>query len=295
MPAAISTRGLTKDYGAGHGLFDADLDVEEGEIFGFLGPNGAGKSTTIRLLMGLARPTKGTAAIFGLDCDRRSVEVKRMVGYLPSDPPQFGGMRGSDVVAYLGSMAGGVPDGSAQAIADRLQLDLGRRYRDYSSGNRQKLGIVLAFMRRPRLLILDEPTTGLDPLNQRTFHEMLREARDAGSTVFLSSHVLSEVEAVCDRVGIVRSGRLVRTAALADLHDLRTHRVEITFAADAPRDALAAAPGVSDLRVDGRRATCTVGGGFDGLLAALGGTSVVSLSSAEPSLEETFLTIYAGA
>ena len=163
MTNAIVMRGLTKDYGSGHGLFDLDLDVAEGEVFGFLGPNGAGKTTTIRLLMGVIHASSGTASVFGLDCDRDLVAVKRDVGYLPGDLPQFGGMRGSEVVAYLGGMRGGIDTARVTELAERLELDLGRRFREYSRGNKQKLGLVLAFMHRPRLLILDEPTGGLDP------------------------------------------------------------------------------------------------------------------------------------
>jgi len=216
MPAsAIRTSRLTKDYGVGRGLFDLDLQVAAQEVFGYLGPNGSGKTTTIRLLMGMIRPTTGSAYIFGLDCMREAVEVKRKVGYLPGDVPQFGSLRGSEIVAYLGGMRGGVDRATVRKLAERFDLDLDRRFREYSRGNKQKLAIVLAFMHKPDLLILDEPTSGLDPLNQQEFYALLREARDDGATVFLSSHVLSEVEHVCDRVGIVRDGRLVRVAQLA--------------------------------------------------------------------------------
>ena len=215
--AAIRTIALTKDYRAGRGLFDLDLQVAPQEVFGYLGPNGSGKTTTIRLLMGMIRPTRGSAYVFGLDSIRDSAEVKRRVGYLPGDVPQFGSLRGGEIVAYLGGMRGGDDQRNVRAIAERFDLDLNRRFREYSSGNKQKLAIVLAFMHRPDLLILDEPTSGLDPLHQQEFYRLLREAQDGGATVFLSSHVLSEVEHVCDRVGIVRSGRLVKVAELDEL------------------------------------------------------------------------------
>ncbi|MHB8587679.1 MAG: ABC transporter ATP-binding protein [Candidatus Dormibacteraceae bacterium] len=215
--AAIRTSKLSKDYGAGRGLFELDLEVSPQEIFGYLGPNGAGKTTTIRLLMDMIRPTGGAAYVFGLDCRRDSVAVKRRVGYLPGDLPQFGSLRGREVVAYLAGMRGGVDSKVVRALAERFDLDLSRRFREYSSGNKQKLGILLAFMHRPDLLILDEPTGGLDPLNQQGFYELLHETRDGGATVFLSSHILSEVEHVCDRVGILRAGRLVRVARLDEL------------------------------------------------------------------------------
>jgi ABC-2 type transport system ATP-binding protein len=214
---AIRTSKLSKDYGVGRGLFDLDLEVTPQEVFGYLGPNGAGKTTTIRLLMGMIKPTAGGAYVFGLDCKRDYVEVKRRVGYLPGDIPQFGSLRGKEVVSYLGGMRGGVDLKVVRGIAERFDLDLNRHFREYSSGNKRKLGILLAFMHRPDLLILDEPTNGLDPLNQQEFYELLREARGGGATVFLSSHVLSEVEHVCDTVGILRAGKLVRVARLEEL------------------------------------------------------------------------------
>ena len=292
--AAIRTAGLTKDYGAGRGLFDLDLQVSPQEVFGYLGPNGAGKTTSIRLLMGLIRPTAGTAYVFGLDCLREAVEVKRRVGYLPGDVPQFGSLRGSEIVAYLGGMRGHVDRRVVRSIAERFDLDLGRRFREYSTGNKQKLAIVLAFMHRPDLLILDEPTSGLDPLNQQEFYALLRETRDAGASIFLSSHVLSEVEHVCDRVGILRAGKLVKVAELEELRRIRVHRVEIEFAPgeNIPESKLRAAPGVEDLTVGEVRVSCTVRGTVEGLLDAIKDSRVVDLVSTEPSLEEFFLSFF---
>jgi ABC-2 type transport system ATP-binding protein len=295
MPAAaIRTSKLSKDYGLGRGLFDLDLEVSPQEVFGYLGPNGAGKSTTIRCLMGLIRPTLGSAHIFGLDCLRDSVAVKRKVGYMPGDMPQWGSMRGMEVVAYLGGMRGGADPKIVRNVAERFDLDLGRRVREYSSGNKKKLGIVLAFMHRPELLILDEPTGGLDPLNQQEFYTLLRETRDAGATIFLSSHILSEVEHVCDRVGIIRSGRLAKVADLDEIHSIRLHRLELEFSSDTevPEAAIRSAAGVEDVVVNDHRVTCTVRGAFDPLLKALDGTTVINLVSHEPSLEEIFLTYY---
>ena len=295
MPAAaIRTSKLSKDYGLGRGLFDLDLEVSPQEVFGYLGPNGSGKSTTIRCLMGLIRPTQGSAHIFGLDCQRDSVAVKRKVGYMPGDMPQWGSMRGKEVVAYLGGMRGGADPKIVRNIAERFELDLDRRFREYSSGNKKKLGIVLAFMHKPDLLILDEPTGGLDPLNQQEFYKLLHETRDAGATTFLSSHILSEVEHVCDRVGIIRSGRLVKVADLDEIHSIRLHRLELEFAPDieVPEAAIRSAAGVEDVVVSDHRVTCTVRGAFDPLLKALDGTSVINLVSHEPSLEEIFLTYY---
>lgn len=294
MVAAVRTSSLTKEYGAGRGLFDLDLQVAPQEVFGYLGPNGAGKTTTIRLLMGMLRPSRGSAYIFGLDCFRDAVAVKRKVGYLPGDVPQFGSLRGNEVVAYLAGMRGGVDQRRVRAIAERFDLDLNRRFREYSSGNKQKLAILLAFMHQPDLLILDEPTSGLDPLNQQQFYALLDEERNAGATVFFSSHVLSEVERVCDRVGILRAGRLVQVADLEELRRIRVHRVEIDFAPDqpVPEHRLAVAPGVAGVTVRGHRVACTVQGNFDGLIEALSDSAVIDLVSAEPSLEEIFLSFF---
>lgn len=295
MPApAIRTDRLSKDYGVGRGLFDLDLQVTGQEVFGYLGPNGSGKTTTIRLLMGMIRPTGGTAHVFGLDCVRDSVEVKRKVGYLPGDLPQYGSLTGDEVIAYLGGMRGGIDRRRVHRLAERFDLDLGRRFREYSSGNKQKLAIVLAFMHRPDLLILDEPTSGLDPLNQQEFYALLRETRDDGATVFLSSHILSEVEHVCDRVGIIRDGKLVRVAELDELRHIRVHRVEIEFAPETPipEREIRTAQGVEDVKAEGDRITCTVRGSFDPLLHALRDATVTDLVSTEPSLEEIFLSYF---
>lgn len=292
MTSAIQTAGLTKDYGASRGLFDLDLEVLESQVFGYLGPNGAGKTTTIRLLMGLIRPTRGSASIFGLDCQSQAVDVKRHVGYVTGEPPQFGALRGREVVAYLGAMAGGVDHAYVKQLCDRLQLDLSLRFREYSSGNKKKLLLVIAFMHRPKLLVLDEPTGGLDPLNQQEFYAMVREVRHDGGTVFLSSHVLSEVEHVCDRVGIIRAGRLVRVASLEELHQIRMHRVEIEFAGEVPVEAIRRAAGVDGVTAENHRVRCFVRGSFEPLMTAIAGARVVNLSSHEPSLEDTFLEYY---
>ena len=292
--AAIATRGLTKDYGAERGLFDLDLEVPAGEVFGYLGPNGAGKTTTIRLLMGLIHPTRGRATIFGLDCQQEAVEVKRRVGYLPGELANWGGLRGSEVVAYLAGLRGGVDAKVIRDLAARFELDLGRRYREYSHGNKQKLALVIAFMTAPDLLILDEPTSGLDPLNQQQFYQLVREARQRGATTFLSSHILSEVEHACDRVGIIRQGRLVKLSGLDELHQLRVHQVEIEFDGEPPAAQVRAAAGVEQVQVDGHRIRCTVRGSFEPLLTAIANHRVVNLVSQEPSLEEIFLSYYQG-
>lgn len=292
MTEAIETQGLTKDYGNGRGIFDLDLTVKDGEVFGFLGPNGAGKTTTIRLLMGLIHATRGSARIFGLDCERDAVAVKRKVGYCPGELPQFGGWRGAEIVAYVAGLRGDVEDASIKALAEQLDLDLGRKYREYSHGNKQKLALVLAFMHKPSLVILDEPTTGLDPLHQQEFYAIVRDARAAGATIFVSSHVLSEVEHICDRVGIVREGRLATVSTLDDLVGMRAFHVEIEFADGVPAEQLRGVEGLEQLRVEAHRATGMLRGSFEPLMAALAGRRVIGLTSREPSLEEIFLTYY---
>jgi len=289
---AIVTQGLTKDYGRGKGLFELSLSVREGEVFGYLGPNGAGKTTTIRLLMSLIRPTGGGASVFGLDTITRSVDAKRLVGYLPGELAQFGGLRGDEIVASFAALRTDVDRSLVGELAERLDLDLGRRYREYSRGNKQKLGIVLAFMHRPRLLILDEPTSGLDPLNQQTFYAFVREARERGATIFLSSHILSEVQAVCDRVGIIRAGRLVKVADLDELNELHQRRVEVEFAGEPPLARLQALENIDRLDVDGSTVRCIVRGDIGEFVRAIATMHVVALTSAEPSLEESFLAYY---
>jgi ABC-2 type transport system ATP-binding protein len=291
MPTIV-TRRLTKDYGGGRGLNDLDLEVGAGEVFGFLGPNGAGKTTTIRLLMGMIRPSGGSARVFGLDCQREAVAVKRLVGYVPGELPDWGRLRGSEITASMAALRGRVDTAHVARLCEQLELDLGRRWRELSRGNKQKLALVLALMHRPELLILDEPTGGLDPLKQQVFYRLLAEARAGGATVFLSSHVLAEVEHVCDRVGIVRAGRLVTVATLEQLRRLRAYQVEVRFAGPPPVDQVRAAAGVTQVSVAGNRLACTVRGSFGPLLAAIAGQEVLTMASQEPSLEELFLAYY---
>jgi ABC-2 type transport system ATP-binding protein len=293
--SAIHTEKLTKDYGSDRGIFDLDLDVGEGEVFGFLGPNGAGKTTTIKLLMGLSHATRGAASIFGLDADHDAVAVKKRVGYVPGELPQFGGWRGSEIVAYIAGLRGDLADADVEAIAKRMDLDLGRKYREYSHGNKQKLALLLAFAPRATLLILDEPTSGLDPLHQQEFYGLVRDARSRGATIFMSSHVLSEVEHVCDRVGIVRDGHLATVGTLDQLTGIRAHHVRIEFADAPPIEHLRGLKGFEGLAIDGRQVTGLYRGSFDELLGAIAGSRVATLESREPTLEEVFLSYYSGA
>jgi ABC-2 type transport system ATP-binding protein len=296
--AAIQTTKLTKFYGPTRGVLDLDLSVEEGEIFGFLGPNGAGKTTTIRLLLDLIHPTRGRAAIFGRDTQAASVAIKALVGYLPGDLALWPNLTGGQILTFLGNLRGGVDPRSIATLAERLQLDLAPRFREYSKGNKQKVGLVQAFMHRPRLLILDEPTASLDPLNQQEFFRLVAEARAAGATIFLSSHVLSEVEHICDRVGMLREGRLVRVGAVHELVAEKQIQVELTLGTpvdDVARRAFMALPGVSDLTSEGNRLQFALQGALDPVIKVAVHYPVVSLISHEPTLEEAFLAYYRSA
>ena len=292
MTNAIETKGLTKDYGNGHGIFDLDLAVNEGEVFGFLGPNGAGKTTTIKLLMGMVHATRGSATVFGLDADRDAVAVKKKVGYVPGELPQFGGWRGSEIVSYVAGIRGDLDDAEVTSVAKRLDLDLSRKYREYSHGNKQKLALLLAVAPKPALLILDEPTSGLDPLHQQEFYGLIRDASARGATIFISSHVLSEVEQICDRVGIVREGHLATVGRVAELAGIHAHRVEIELADATAAERLRTTPGFEQVTVEGARLSGMYRGSFEPLMAALAAERVLSLISREPTLEEIFLTYY---
>ena len=294
MAAVIEVSGLTKYYGKKRGVIDLSFEVREGEVFGFLGPNGAGKTTTIRLLMALLFPGSGRASIGGLDCWRQSVQVKRLVGYLPGELSLDPNLTGGQILTYFSNLRGGVDRNDLEKLVARLDLDTSRRFRHYSHGNKQKVGLIQAFMHRPRVLILDEPTSGLDPLNQHEFQQMVFEARAEGRTVLLSSHVLSEVESACDRVAIIRDGRLVRIGGVGELKDIRRHELELTFATAPSLDAFRSLPGVErvDLAPDGIRLRVVVQGEVDPLIKLAAQYRLVNIVSEEPSLEDIFLRYY---
>jgi ABC-2 type transport system ATP-binding protein len=294
MAVLIQTDRLTKHYGANRGILDVTCAVYEGEVFGFLGPNGAGKTTTIRTLMGLLQPTSGRATVGGLDCWGESTEVKRLVGYLPGEFSLDPALTGAQILQYLGYLRGGVDQPYVRRLVERLELDPTRHFREYSRGNKQKVGLVQAFMQRPRLLILDEPTSGIDPLNQQEFYRMLAEGKAEGRTVFLSSHNLPEVERTCDRVGIIRDGRLVNVDSVAALRDIKHHEVEITFAAPAGAGWFSGVPGVRSVTVndDGRLVLLSVQGDLGQVLQAAAQHGATNLTTREPSLEKIFLRYY---
>ena len=296
MSAIIEVENLTKSYGSKRGIIDVSFQVEAGEVFGFLGPNGAGKTTTIRTLMALLKADAGMARIAGLDCWQRSVEIKRMVGYLPGEPALDPGLTGGQILEYFGHLRGGVDQTYLKQLIQRFDLDPTRKFRQYSSGNKRKVVLIQAFMHRPRLLILDEPTNGLDPINQQEFHRMVIEARDAGSTVFLSSHVLSEVEQVCTRVGIIREGHIVRIGGVAELKDIKRYEITITFANSVPAESFKTLDGVTQVETvaDGHTLRLAIQGAADAVIKTAAQYPVVTLTSHEPSLEDIFLRYYEG-
>jgi len=294
MSAVIEVSGLTKYYGPRRGVIDLSFAVADGEVFGFLGPNGAGKTTTIRLLMSLLFATSGSATIAGLDCWRDTVQIKRLVGYLPGELALDPNLTGGQILTYFANLRGGVDRRDIDRLIARLDLDPGKRFRQYSHGNKQKVGLIQAFMHRPRLLILDEPTHGLDPLNQHEFQTMVAEVRAEGRTVFLSSHVLSEVESTCDRVAIIRDGRLARVGAVAELTSIKHLEIELTFAAAVPPDAFRHLPGVERVDVSPDGMTLRIGsqGDVDALIKTAARYPLTNIVSREPTLEEVFLRYY---
>ena len=288
----IRTGELAKRFGRVLALDGLSLDVRAGEVLGFLGPNGAGKTTTLRLLMGYLRPTAGSARVLGLDSWRDRVAIHARTGYLPGEVRLWPRMSARQIAGHLIRLRGLHHDQGTADLAKRLDVDLDRPISELSKGNRQKAGVLLALLGDPDLLLLDEPTSGLDPLVQAEFHGILRERVAAGAAVMLSSHVLSEVERVADRVAIIRSGRLLMTESMAGLRQKARHWVEVRFGSPPPPDAFAAVPGITDVRLDGTLLRCTMQGAVDPLVKALSRYHVVDLNSREADLEETFLALY---
>jgi len=292
--AVIVTEKLTKYYGKVRGIEALDLAVEQGEVFGFLGPNGAGKTTTIRLLLDLIRPSAGKACIFGLDVNTNSLSIRQRTGYVPGDVVLYDGLTGTDFLKLMGSFRGGYAASRVKELQDRLDLDLSRQSRAYSKGNKQKLAVVQAFASDPELLILDEPTTGLDPLIQKRFYDLILEEKKRGKTVFFSSHILPEVERVCDRVGMVKDGRLVAVERIDDLKHKKVRHMEVTFARDVDAAELAV-PGVEVLTLAERHADLRISGNITTLLQKLAALPVEDMSFPEANLEDSFMAFYGGA
>ena len=295
MEPVIRLEGLTKSYGRSRGVVGLDLEVQAGEVFGYLGPNGAGKTTTIRLLLDLIRPTAGRALVLGVEPRRGGPALRRQIGYLAGDPALYLRMTGRQMLSYLGNLRGLEGPAAFEGLAERLDLDLSRPIGDLSRGNRQKVALIQAFLHSPQLLVLDEPTSGLDPLMQREFYRLVAEAKAEGRTVFLSSHVLGEVERIADRVGIVREGRLVVVEGLEALKAKALRRLEIHFAGPVPREEFAALPGVQNVVVEDGLLTATAVGSIDRLIKAAARYEVTNLVTHEADLEELFLRYYEGA
>ncbi len=290
---AIQTVGLTKHYGDVHALVDLDLEIRPGEIFGFLGPNGAGKTTMIRTILDEIRPTAGSASILGMDSHEESVEIRRSIGYVPGDLAMYPNLTGRDTLTYFSNLRGGVDWSYVEELADRLNADLTKKIGDLSSGNRQKVGLIQAFMNRPQVLIMDEPSSGLDPLIQREFQSMMREVAAEGRTVFLSSHTLSEVQRVAERVGIIRHGLLVAVETVSSLRSKAIRKVDLYFDESVDGAVFEPLPGVRDVAVENHHVTLSFDGQMETLLRVLTDRyHLLDITTQEADLEEIFLTYY---
>lgn len=291
MTALISTTDLTKFYGKHRGILGVSLDINQGEVFGLLGPNGAGKTTCIRIFLDFIRPTSGSATVLGMDSRSDSVEIRRNVGYLPGDFITYERLTAEELLQYFANLRGGHLR-KAKVLAERFDLDLSRKIGELSRGNRQKVGLIQAFMSDPKLLILDEPTTGLDPLLQQEFHTLVLEEAEAGKTLFVSSHVLPEVEIICDRVGIIREGSIVAVEEVATLRKQTVTKIEIEFGHIVSKADFEGVVGVSEVTIKDHHLSCNVTGNVDSLIKLAARHTVINIQSAHPALEEVFLTYY---
>ena len=291
MTGPISTTDLTKFYGTHRGISGVNLDINEGEVFGLLGPNGAGKTTCIRIFLDFIRPSSGSATVLGMDSRSDSVEIRRNVGYLPGDFITYEKLTAEELLQYFANLRGGHLR-KAKVLAERFDLDLSRKIGELSRGNRQKVGLVQAFMSDPKLLILDEPTTGLDPLLQQEFHTLVLEEVEAGKTLFVSSHVLPEVEVICDRVGIIREGSIVAVEEVATLRKQTVTKIEIEFGQAISKAEFEGVDGVSEVTIKDHHLSCNVTGSVDSLIKLAARYTVVNIQSGHPALEEVFLTYY---
>jgi len=290
----IVAKGLTKFYGTQRGVIDLDFSILQGEVFGFLGPNGAGKTTTIRVLMDFMRPTEGQAEVFGLDSHANAIEIKRLVGYLPGEMHLYENLTGIEHLRFLAKFRDGVDWKFVDKLASRLQVDLNKKIKKMSHGNKQKVGLIQAFMHKPKLIILDEPTTGLDPLIQHEFYHLIADTKNQGSTFFVSSHNLPEVEKICDRVGIIREGQLVVVEKIEVLREKALRPLEVHFSQPPKLTDFSGVAGIKDVRVEGNILRCTVVGTLDSFIKKLAKFEVINILSQEPNLEEVFLNFYEG-
>lgn len=289
---AIRTRSLTKYYGKTRGIEDLDLRVERGEVFGFLGPNGAGKSTTINLLMGFKSPSSGSAKVLGEPIGPEATRLRQRIGFMPGELSLYENLKARDLLTYFANLRGGVEESYIQELADRFTLDLTKKIGNLSKGNKQKVALVSAWMHRPQVLILDEPTSGLDPLVQQEFRELVKESSKQGVTVFLSSHVLSEVEHICDRAAIIKEGSLVALEKISGLRERSARRLEVTFAGRPPKNLLKKIPGITHRSLEGSTLRCNTHGSMDAVLKALAKQKVRNLTVEHATLEELFFEEY---
>jgi len=291
--SVIYTDGLTKYYGAVRAVVDLNLDIQAGEIFGFLGPNGAGKTTTIRTLLDEIRPTAGKASILGLDTHKKAVEIRKHIGYLPGDLAMYPNLTGNDTLTYFANLRGGVDWSYVDSLAVRLNADLTKKVGNLSSGNRQKIGLIQAFMNQPEVFIFDEPSSGLDPLVQREFQNMMREVAEKGCSVFLSSHTLSEVQHVADRIGIIRNGKLVAIESVAELRSKAIRRIELDFDTTVEATVFEAISGVRDVVVENHHVVLSYDGKMEDMLrVVMDQYELMDIRTQEADLEEIFLTYY---
>lgn len=291
-PPALSLRHVTKRYNATRGIFNLTLDVQPGEVFGFLGPNGAGKSTTINTILDLLRTDEGAITVFGLDHQHDSLAIRRRIGYVSGDMETDPTLTGQQYLRFVAHQRGGVSKDTVNALAVRLHADLGTKIKHLSRGNKQKIGLISALMHSPDMLILDEPTSGLDPLIQAEFYQLLRERRDEGKTTFMSSHILSEVQSICDRVGFIREGKLINVTPLDELLRQAPQEVSVLFIGEPPMSALKHVPGVSNLIAHSSTVTFDFAGDTNQLVRVLASQRIKSLTIAEPDLEKLFMRYY---
>lgn len=293
---AILIEGLSKTYGRGKrpALSNLNLAIQQGEIFGYLGPNGAGKTTTIRILLDLIRPSSGHAKLMGKDVQSDSVELHRRIGFLPGELNLWENQTGDAIINYFGNLRGGVDKSYLKRLLDRLEFDPTKKMRTYSQGNKRKIGLVLALMHKPEMLILDEPTNGLDPLMQKTFAELMREEKARGVTIFLSSHMLTEVQSICERVGILREGQLRAVENVHDLLGVNFKWITFKFREAVSESLLDGAPNVSEVTVDNHSLKFRLTGDIDPVLRAVNHLYIADIHTQEPTLEEIFLTYYEG-
>lgn len=291
-PIVIQTKKLTKYYGKQLGITGLDLTVSQGEVFGYLGPNGAGKSTTIKLLLNFINPTEGSMRVFGKDPQTQSTSILGDIGYIPGEIHMYDSLSGKNHLKFQASLQDGVDWKYVEKLASRLQVDLAKPIKSLSHGNKQKIAIIAAFMHKPKLLILDEPTTGLDPLIQREFYDLVSEVNQSGSTFFISSHVLPEIERMCHRVGILKEGRLMVTEEIETLKKRAVRSLEIQFAKEAIAEHFAGIKSIRDLQIKGNTAHCKVEGSLDQLIKQISKYEVINLVTQEADLEQVFLNYY---